>query len=209
MEQLALFAITKGYKKDDEAGSSKAAMGHGTEDSGEKSPENIETNFTDEENPRMHVAAFLGLEDEVKESIGLSSTRVMTSFGTWGSPLAAAAAGGHDNVLRLLKDVYAAPGPLPDMLKQKSSSAGSEGWTPLHWAASNGHASTCSILIEYGASLSRKSANGYTAWDLARDHGHDEVVMFLESFLIPRIIDEPWRTSSHSASSKQLRVLGQ
>jgi hypothetical protein len=37
MEQLALFAITKGYKEDDETGSSKAAMGHGTDDSEAKS----------------------------------------------------------------------------------------------------------------------------------------------------------------------------
>jgi hypothetical protein len=156
----------------------------------------------------MHVAAFLGLEDEVRQSIA-SKPELRSEFETWGNSLSAAAAGGQDNLLRLFNDVYTAPGPMPEMLTQKGSSAGAEGWTTLHWAASNGHISTCSLLIEYGAYFSMKSDHGYTAWDLARDHGHDEVATFLESFLSPRISDESKRTSLNTRALKRIAVISE
>jgi hypothetical protein len=64
MEQLALFAIPRGYKEDGDAGSSRAAPGHGSDGSSERSL--IRPDYEDEENPRLHVAAFEGLFDEVK-----------------------------------------------------------------------------------------------------------------------------------------------
>jgi hypothetical protein len=64
MEQLALFAIPRGYKEDGDAGSSRAAPGHGSDGSSDRSL--VKPDYEDEDNPRLHVAAFEGLFNEVK-----------------------------------------------------------------------------------------------------------------------------------------------
>jgi hypothetical protein len=64
MEQLALFAIPRGYKEGSDAGSSRAAPGHGSDGSSDRSL--VKPDYEDEDNPRLHVAAFEGLFDEVK-----------------------------------------------------------------------------------------------------------------------------------------------
>jgi hypothetical protein len=81
MEQLALFAIPRGYKEDGDAGSSRAAPGHGSDGSSDRSF--VKPDYEDEDNPRLHVAAFEGLLDEVKEL--LDNVDSMEDGSTWGS----------------------------------------------------------------------------------------------------------------------------
>jgi hypothetical protein len=57
----------------------------------------------------------------------------------------------------------------------------SKGWGPLHWAASNGHLAMSEFLIDQGISVKDEAFDGSTALDLARRHGHDEIVQLLES----------------------------
>lgn len=86
MEQLALFAIPRGYREDGEAGSSRAAPGH-SDTLSERSA--VLPYYEEENNPRLHVAAFEGLEDEVKEllsdaSLGATNIQLRTRGETWG-----------------------------------------------------------------------------------------------------------------------------
>ncbi len=64
MEQLALFAIPRGYKEDGDADSVGAAPGHGSFSSYDRSL--VRPDYEDEDNPRLHVAAFQGLQEEVE-----------------------------------------------------------------------------------------------------------------------------------------------
>lgn len=86
MEQLALFAIPRGYQEDGDGGSSGAAA-PGSDASSDRST--VRPDYDDEENPRLHVAAFEGLLDEVKdllddESLGTNGAR-FEEGSTWGS----------------------------------------------------------------------------------------------------------------------------
>ena len=51
--------------------------------------------------------------------------------------------------------------------------------TPLHYAASGGHASLVALLLMYGAAAARQDAMGYTAQDYAVQSNHMEVVQLL------------------------------
>lgn len=73
MEQLALFAIPRGYKEDGDADSAGAAPGHGSDSSSDRSL--IRAEYEDEDNPRLHVAAFEGLLDEVRASLEIIMKR--------------------------------------------------------------------------------------------------------------------------------------
>ncbi|KAH8805202.1 hypothetical protein F5884DRAFT_885273 [Xylogone sp. PMI_703] len=187
MEQLALFAIPRGYKEDEDAGSSRAAPGHGSDDSSDRSF--IRPDYEDEDNPRLHVAAFEGLKDEVKAlleensaQIGLDPTQSIQfeAGSTWGSALSAAAAGGHVDIADLClpreKHTKKASADLINHLPRSKT----KGWGPLHWAASNGHLGIIDLLIENGISISDKAVDGSTAADLAYKHGHREIVQVLE-----------------------------
>jgi ankyrin repeat protein len=57
--------------------------------------------------------------------------------------------------------------------------ADAEGCTPLHYAASGGHASLVALLLMYGAAAARQDAMGYTAQDYAVQSNHMEVVQLL------------------------------
>ncbi len=57
--------------------------------------------------------------------------------------------------------------------------ADAEGCTPLHYAASGGHASLVALLLMYGAEAGRQDAMGYTAQDYAVQSNHMEVVQLL------------------------------
>ena len=53
------------------------------------------------------------------------------------------------------------------------------GFTPLMYASSNGHADTARMLLEKGALLEAVSKNGQTALQLAENYGKDEVAKVL------------------------------
>lgn len=147
----------------------------------------VRPDYEGDDNPRIHVAAFEGLEDEVKELLGPESNlEVLYSRGkTWGSVLAAATASGRLSIADFL-------------LKRRERVAfisfpqTSKRWTPLHWAASNGHLAMIKLLLDHAKSdtakdidirlVRDKDIDGCTALDLARQHGHDDVVKLLESY---------------------------
>jgi len=88
MEQLALFAIARGDRED--AGSSNAAAGHESDDDLYDASQPAMASYEDQGNPRSHIAAFEGREDEINELIsahrGKSSSQVLFEKGpTWGS----------------------------------------------------------------------------------------------------------------------------
>ncbi|KAE8440784.1 hypothetical protein EG329_006584 [Mollisiaceae sp. DMI_Dod_QoI] len=180
MEQLALFAIPRGYKEDGDAGSSRAAPGHGSDGSSDRSL--VKPDYEDEDNPRLHVAAFEGLFDEVKvllDNVDLNINSIQEIRMKEGT-LAAAAAGGHLDIAELCRPreeqpMDTAAGSINRLPRSKS-----KGWGPLHWAASNGHLAMTHFLIAQGVSVLDKAFDGSTAADLARRHGHDEVEVFLE-----------------------------
>ena len=102
MEQLALFAIPRGFDDDENTGSSGVPAGIGTNASSEKQRDSGSgASYEKENNPPLHVAAFEGLEAEVSQL--LEEGADPNSRGeTWGSALRAAALGGHEPVSRLL-----------------------------------------------------------------------------------------------------------
>ena len=96
MEQLALFAIPRGYKEDGDADSGGAVPGHGSSFCSDRSL--VRPDYEDEDNPRLHIAAFQGLREEVKaildgatdhglidESIGINPLILLHEGSTWGS----------------------------------------------------------------------------------------------------------------------------
>lgn len=53
------------------------------------------------------------------------------------------------------------------------------GWTPLHYAAYNGHTNTVKYLVTKGADKQIKNPNGATAFDLAKLNSHADIEAFL------------------------------
>ena len=104
--------------------------------------------------------------------------------------LSAAAAGGHVDIANLCIPRE----PSGDVLSYISDflpRSKGKGWGPLHWAASNGHLAMSEFFIEKGIFLSDRAFDGSTALDLARGHGHDEIVQLLESAQKERLNVQP------------------
>uniref|UniRef100_A0A3B3SLY1 Cyclin-dependent kinase inhibitor 2A/B (p15, inhibits CDK4) n=1 Tax=Paramormyrops kingsleyae TaxID=1676925 RepID=A0A3B3SLY1_9TELE len=55
------------------------------------------------------------------------------------------------------------------------------GTTPLHDAARDGFCDTVQILVQYHANLNMRDQWNRRPIDLAREHGHQDLVAFLES----------------------------
>ena len=58
--------------------------------------------------------------------------------------------------------------------------AESDGWTPLLFAANNGHLDVVGLLLEAGASVGARAERGVTALKVAREGGFEEVVELLQ-----------------------------
>jgi hypothetical protein len=109
------------------------------------------------------------------------------------SALSAAAAGGHLNIADLC---------LPQLALEQLPRSKGKGWGPLHFAAANGHPDMISFLLKNGVSAFDTAYDGSTAADLARRHGHYDIV---------RLLETPTDTSKYPArptTGKNLRVAG-
>jgi hypothetical protein len=184
MEQLALFAITKEYKDDEIGESVVAARSHDSDESSKDSAVNVPVDYEAEQTPELYIAAFEGREDEVRRLVAGNARPgpdYLNGKSVWSSALSAAAAGGQTQLIQLFSEVYASPLNFKQMLDWTWPIEGSGGWAPLHWAASNGHLRSVDALLGYGANPSKHTIEGFTASQLARDHGHDAVAAVLEA----------------------------
>jgi ankyrin repeat protein len=171
MEQLALFAIPRGYKEDEDAGSSGAAPGVGTDDSsGKKSQADSRPDYEGRGNPPLHVAAFEGLEAKVLQLLE-DGADINARGTTWGSAFAAAAAGGRGNIVELLLEKGV----------DVNAATFSDGGTALQAAAEGGHLEVVERLLEKGADVDAAAADvsGRTVLQAAAGGGHLEVVEWL------------------------------
>lgn len=54
-------------------------------------------------------------------------------------------------------------------------------FTPLHWAAMNGHTQTCALLLDRGADPDTRGRAGRTPLDMAVFYGHTDTADLLRS----------------------------
>ncbi|MFQ5965922.1 MAG: ankyrin repeat domain-containing protein [Candidatus Scalinduaceae bacterium] len=87
---------------------------------------------------------------------------------------------GNLSMVQLIVKVF------PSSVKGKDTSMGeiegfgkSARFTPLHWAAYIGHMDIAEVLIENGADVNAKSANGSTPLHVAATNGHTKMVTLL------------------------------
>eukprot|EP00929_Paragymnodinium_shiwhaense_P114203 TRINITY_DN8253_c0_g1_i1.p1 TRINITY_DN8253_c0_g1~~TRINITY_DN8253_c0_g1_i1.p1 ORF type:complete len:214 (-),score=54.16 TRINITY_DN8253_c0_g1_i1:333-974(-) len=86
--------------------------------------------------------------------------------------------GGHteDELLDCLAMDEVTKDPLEDLQDKAAHSRGEDHWTPLHWAAQDGHERLCAKLIEMQASTNSYDHCGATPLMVAAFNGHIGVV---------------------------------
>ena len=68
---------------------------------------------------------------------------------------------------------------LSDKLVKKGADVNKPGWTPLHYAASNGHVEVIKLLLEHHAYIDAESPNGSTPLMMASMYGNAQSVKLL------------------------------
>lgn len=68
---------------------------------------------------------------------------------------------------------------LADRLIKKEADVNKTGWTPLHYAASGGHAALIGLLLEHNAYIDAESPNGSTPLMMAAMYGSEASVKLL------------------------------
>ena len=68
---------------------------------------------------------------------------------------------------------------LAEKMVKKGADVNKTGWTPLHYAASNGHVAVVKLLLENYAYIDAESPNGSTPLMMASMYGNPETVQLL------------------------------
>lgn len=68
---------------------------------------------------------------------------------------------------------------LVELLIWRDADVNKTGWTPLHYAASGGHAAIAQILLDHSAYIDAESPNGTTPLMMAAMYGSPDVVQLL------------------------------
>ncbi|KAE8443548.1 hypothetical protein EG329_001788 [Mollisiaceae sp. DMI_Dod_QoI] len=90
------------------------------------------------------------------------------------------------------------------------SLADTQGWTPLHWACSNGHLEAAKALLGHGAHIDAADNSEWTSLFWAVIKGHKELVDFLlQKGANSRLTDSNHWTVLHWATSKEDRDMVQ
>ncbi|HTK79186.1 MAG TPA: ankyrin repeat domain-containing protein [Rhizomicrobium sp.] len=119
----------------------------------------------------LHLAAFVGNDDVLVRLLELGADpRIMSRAFEQNLPIHAACAGRRIGPEAMTK-LVAATGD-PDSLQK-------QGYTALMIAAGNGFTDAVDMLLAAGADRSRKTPDGKTAADLAREHAHTELAQKL------------------------------
>ena len=99
-------------------------------------------------------------------------------------------------MLAVLKDHQA----LAEKLIKKGADVNKTGWTPLHYAASKGHLSIISLLLENSAYIDAESPNGTTPLMMASMYGTPEAVkLLLEEGADPNLKNQQGLTAQQFA----------
>lgn len=115
----------------------------------------------------LHLAAFLGQGAVIAALLEQKAdARIFSRAFEQNLPIHAAAAGRRIDKASYTK-LVAATGDADALQKQ--------GYTALMIAAGNGFTDAVDVLLDAGASTSRKTPDGKTAADFARERGHDEL----------------------------------
>jgi len=118
----------------------------------------------------LHCASFFGIAEGVVALIGMGCYDINKGDFFGDTPLAWAAGGGHEGVVKILLQQA-------DVNPDK---ADNYGYTPLIQAAWDGHEGVVKVLLEWGDVDPDKQDNrGYTALLRATRHGHEKVVKIL------------------------------
>ena len=116
-----------------------------------------------------HTGLFLALrEGSLKAARALLDwprTKVETRTAHDESPLMMAALKGHTEIAR--------------RLIEKDADVNKTGWTPLHYAATNGHLAIIELLLEHHAYIDAESPNGTTPLMMAAHYGTPAAVKLL------------------------------
>ena len=85
---------------------------------------------------------------------------------------------------------------LADQMVKKGADVNKTGWTPLHYAASNGHVSIVKLLLENFAYIDAESPNGTTPLMMASMYGSPEAVkLLLDEGADPRLKNQQGMTA--------------
>lgn len=91
---------------------------------------------------------------------------------------------------------------LASKLIKKGADVNKTGWTPLHYAASGGHASVIAILLENSAYIDAESPNGTTPLMMAAMYGSEASVnLLLQEGADPRLKNQQGLTALDFAQS--------
>lgn len=118
-----------------------------------------------------HWAAAEGRADALAQLLRARKKLGHTANGSGMTPLAAAAAGGHVECIRILMKHGGA----------KPNSPDHNGETPMHHAAANGHAHCVVELLLAGADDAARDKDGITPAMVAEEEGHTDILAILKN----------------------------